>query len=81
MLSKSELRLSFAVSGGTDKMSLHLTPLDDLEIDSWSFTNFQSDAFSKRNTYFVFLAYGAEAPKERNFWIVLKRVGQFGFLI
>ncbi|VBB31171.1 unnamed protein product [Acanthocheilonema viteae] len=73
LISKSELRLSFTVSGGTDKMSLHLTPMDDFEIDSWSFTKFRSDAFSKRNTYFVFLCYGAEGPKERNFWIVLKR--------
>uniref|UniRef100_A0A1I7W4J7 FXNA-like protease n=1 Tax=Loa loa TaxID=7209 RepID=A0A1I7W4J7_LOALO len=73
LLSKSELRLSFTILGGVDKMSLHLTPMDDIEIDSWSFTKFQSDAFSKRNTYFVFLTYGAEAPKERNFWVVLKR--------
>lgn len=68
------MRLRFSISGGADKMSLHLTPMDDLEIDSWSFTKFQSDAFSRRNTYFVFLSYGAEAPKEQNFWIVLKSV-------
>ncbi|VDK80275.1 unnamed protein product [Litomosoides sigmodontis] len=81
LLSKSELRLNFTVSGGADKVSLHLTPLDDLEIDSWSFTKFRSDSFSKRNTYFVFLSYGAEAPKEQSFWIVLKKGdGDFGAL-
>ncbi|EJW86570.1 hypothetical protein WUBG_02516 [Wuchereria bancrofti] len=72
LLSKSELRLSFTVLGGTDKMSLHLTPMDGFEISSWSFTKFWSGGFSKRSTYFVFLTYGAEAPKERNFWIILK---------
>ncbi|VDK82385.1 unnamed protein product [Onchocerca ochengi] len=75
LLSKSELRLNFTISGGADKMSLHVTPLDDLEIDSWSFKNFHPDTFSKRNTYFVFLTFGAEIPQERNFWIVLKKRG------
>uniref|UniRef100_A0A8R1TNQ3 Peptidase_M28 domain-containing protein n=1 Tax=Onchocerca volvulus TaxID=6282 RepID=A0A8R1TNQ3_ONCVO len=75
LLSKSELRLNFTISGGADKMSLHVTPLDDLEMDSWSFTNFHPDTFSKRNTYYIFLTCGAEIPQERNFWIVLKKRG------
>ncbi|MCP9262080.1 Endoplasmic reticulum metallopeptidase 1 [Dirofilaria immitis] len=73
LLSESELRLNFTISGGADKMSLHVTPLNNFEIDSWSFSNFHSDTFSKRNTYFVFLTCGAETPQQRNFWIVLKR--------
>lgn len=74
LLSKSKLRMNFTISGGVDKMSLHLTPLDDFELDSWSFTNFEPDTFGKRDTYFVFLTYGAEAPQQRSFWIILKKV-------
>ncbi|VDO40966.1 unnamed protein product, partial [Onchocerca flexuosa] len=75
LLSKSELRLNFTISGGADKMSLHMTPLDDLEIDSWSFTDFHPATFNKRNTYFVFLTCGTEIPQERHFWIILKKRG------
>ncbi|VDM97864.1 unnamed protein product [Thelazia callipaeda] len=74
LVSKCLLRMNISISGGVDKMSLHLTPLNDFEIDSWSFTTFRSDEFGKRDTYFVFLTYGAEAPSEWNSWIVLKRV-------
>lgn len=73
LLSESELQMSFTVWGGVDKMSLHLTPLDDFELERWSFTKFERDKFGRRDTYFVFLTYGFEAPQERTFWIVLKK--------
>uniref|UniRef100_A0A183DQ78 Transmembrane protein n=1 Tax=Gongylonema pulchrum TaxID=637853 RepID=A0A183DQ78_9BILA len=78
VLSKSEVRMNFTIFGGVDKMSLHLTPLSGFLVSSWSFTNFEPSTFGKRNTYFVFLTYGAEAPEHRAFWIILRKINSDG---
>ncbi|CAJ0951410.1 unnamed protein product, partial [Mesorhabditis belari] len=67
-----KLRFEFELRGGFDKMSLHITPLDNYELSEWSFTPMNLDTFGRRKTYFVFLTYGFERPEVRTFWIELE---------
>lgn len=71
-ISENEIRMSFVLKGGFDKLSLHLTPLDGYVIKKWSFTNIVFKSFGKRRTYFVFMSYGSEPPEERRFWLLLE---------
>lgn len=73
-VNKNEVHMEFAITGGTDKMSLHLTPLDGFTLTNWSFTDFHPEMFGARRTFFVFLAYGAEAPEQRTFSVLLTHV-------
>ncbi|CAI5441277.1 unnamed protein product [Caenorhabditis angaria] len=72
IVGNNKLNLTFEMRGGFDKMSLHVTPLNGFELSSWSFTDIDIEEFGRRQTYFVFLTYGFEAPEVRNFWIVLE---------
>ena len=73
-LPSNQINLSFVIHGGTDKMSLHVTPLEGYALKQWSFTTFEPSRFKKRSTYFVFLTYGFEAPENRTFWISLENL-------
>lgn len=70
------LNMSFAVRGGVDKMSLHITPLNNYQLKEFSFTKFEDEILGKRQTYFVFMTYGHKPPEnnERRFWITLEMV-------
>ncbi|CAJ0567445.1 unnamed protein product, partial [Mesorhabditis spiculigera] len=68
----TKLRLYFELRGGYDKMSLHVTPLGNYELSTWSFTPMNLETFGRRTTYFVFMTYGAERPEVRKFWIELE---------
>ncbi|CAD5211208.1 unnamed protein product [Bursaphelenchus okinawaensis] len=67
------VNISLTVKGGVDKMTYHVTPLNNYTIKEWSLTKMDHKTFGERDTYFVFLTYGAEAPPERNFWVVLEK--------
>uniref|UniRef100_A0A7E4VJ68 FXNA-like protease n=1 Tax=Panagrellus redivivus TaxID=6233 RepID=A0A7E4VJ68_PANRE len=71
-LNGNQLNLTFNLKGGVDKVSLHVTPLNGYRLKNWSFKEFNPAIFAKRNTFFVFMSYGFEAPVERNFWILLE---------
>uniref|UniRef100_A0A183CBL7 FXNA-like protease n=1 Tax=Globodera pallida TaxID=36090 RepID=A0A183CBL7_GLOPA len=64
-LSGNQLNLTIAVRGGVDKSSMHITPLNGFQLRHWSLTPFDPTTFGTRKTYFVFMTYGFEAPKER----------------
>uniref|UniRef100_A0A9J2PCY7 FXNA-like protease n=1 Tax=Ascaris lumbricoides TaxID=6252 RepID=A0A9J2PCY7_ASCLU len=70
--SRNELRMSFLLTGGYDKLSLHITPLNGFTLKQWSLTNIDVEKFGRRSTYFVFWSYGAEALTHRDFWILLE---------
>nr|CAD2162758.1 unnamed protein product [Meloidogyne enterolobii] len=74
-LSNNMLNLTIAIFGGADKASLHITPLDGFQMRNWSLTAFNPKTYSNRPhaTYFVFMTYGYEAPKERIIWILLEK--------
>lgn len=72
--SRNELRMSFLLTGGYDKLSLHITPLNGFTLKQWSLTNIDVEKFGRRSTYFVFWSYGAEALTHRDFWILLENV-------
>ncbi|VDM38403.1 unnamed protein product [Toxocara canis] len=74
LVSRHELRLSFSLRGGYDKLSLHITPLNGFTLKKWSFTDIDVEKFGRRDTYFVFWSYGAEAPEQRHFWILLENI-------
>uniref|UniRef100_A0A914I7J6 FXNA-like protease n=1 Tax=Globodera rostochiensis TaxID=31243 RepID=A0A914I7J6_GLORO len=71
-LSGNLLNLTIAVRGGVDKSSMHITPLNGFQLRHWSLTPFDPTTFGTRKTYFVFMTYGFEAPKERLVWILLE---------
>lgn len=74
----NQLKLFIKITGGTDKISLHITPLNEYKIKEWSFSPFQEVInFGLRKTYFVFMCHGHEAPLERNIWILLENVNNF----
>lgn len=66
--------MSFAVRGGVDKMSLHITPLNNYQLKEFSFTKFEEEILGNRQTYFVFMTYGNKPPenRERRFWIAME---------
>ncbi|CAB3404662.1 unnamed protein product [Caenorhabditis bovis] len=72
LVGENKLNLTFELRGGFDKLSLHVTPLNSYELSAWSFTDIDLDEFGRRQTYFVFLTYGYEAPDVRRFWILLE---------
>lgn len=77
--SANTVRLTVKIEGGTDKMSLHITPLDGYRVSEWSFSPFKEvQQFGHRNTYFVFMSYGHQAPTNRMFWVNLVKVKVFG---
>ncbi|GMT16478.1 hypothetical protein PFISCL1PPCAC_7775, partial [Pristionchus fissidentatus] len=69
------LNMTFELTGGYDKMSLHVTALNGFELKSWSFTPLDIQLVNKRDTYFVFLTYGSETPPTRTFWLLLEQKG------
>jgi hypothetical protein len=71
-ISSNQVNLTFSIRGGTDKVSLHVTPINGYKLKNWSFKEFDEETFGPRNTYFVFMSYGFEAPKSRDFWILLE---------
>lgn len=70
------LNMSFAIRGGVDKLSLHITPLNNYQLKEFSFTKYENEILGKRHTYFVFMTYGHKPPenRERRIWILLERV-------
>ncbi|VDK32132.1 unnamed protein product [Anisakis simplex] len=76
----NEVKMNFILRGGYDKVSLHITPLNGFALRNWSFTDIDVKKFGRRNTYFVFLSYGAEPPKQREFSIQLQYVRCFVLL-
>lgn len=71
----NQVNLSISISGGTDKLSLHITPLNGYKINEWSISPFEEVMnFGIRKTYFVFMSYGYEQPLERNIWILMENV-------
>ncbi|KAE9547906.1 hypothetical protein FO519_008885 [Halicephalobus sp. NKZ332] len=72
LISSNVLNLTFSLRGGADKLSLHITPLNGYRLKNWSFKEFDRDTFGERNTYFVFMTYGKEAPVSREFWVLLE---------
>uniref|UniRef100_A0A914DJF4 Endoplasmic reticulum metallopeptidase 1-like C-terminal domain-containing protein n=1 Tax=Acrobeloides nanus TaxID=290746 RepID=A0A914DJF4_9BILA len=56
------VNLTLVVKGGVDKMSFHVTPINGYKLKDWSFAPFDEETFGKRQTYFIFLTYGHEAP-------------------
>lgn len=70
------LNMTFAVRGGVDKLSLHITPLNNYQLKEFSFTRYENDILGNRHTYFVFMTYGYRPPenRERRFWVLLQRV-------
>ncbi|KAL3102316.1 hypothetical protein niasHS_003725 [Heterodera schachtii] len=68
----NQLNLTIAIQGGTDKLSLHITPLNGFQLRHWSLTPFDPATFGTRKTYFVFMTYGFESPGERLVWILLE---------
>lgn len=74
LLSDNMVNLTISIRGGSDKASLHITPLNGFQLKHWSFTPFNPETFHTRPrvTYFVFTTYGYEAPEERVFWILLE---------
>ena len=81
LISSNLLNLTFSLRGGADKLSLHVTPLNGYRLENWSFKPFDRDTFGERNTYFVFMTYGKEAPVSREFWILLKNARSFAFTL
>uniref|UniRef100_A0A0N4ZHD9 FXNA-like protease n=1 Tax=Parastrongyloides trichosuri TaxID=131310 RepID=A0A0N4ZHD9_PARTI len=69
---KSYINVTIELTGGVDKLSLHITPLKNLKLFKWSFTDIDLESFGIRKTYFVFLTYGFEPLLVRQFWIVLE---------
>lgn len=66
--------MTLVVTGGVDKMSFHITPINGYRLKDWSFAPFDVETFGRRQTYFVFLTYGHEAPVDRTFWVLLENV-------
>ena len=73
-LASNLVNLTFTLRGGSDKLSLHVTPINGYRLKNWSFKEFDEEAFGPRNTYFIFMSYGYEAPVSREFWILLETV-------
>ncbi|KAK0395524.1 hypothetical protein QR680_001324 [Steinernema hermaphroditum] len=71
-VSGNQVNLTFTIHGGYDKLSLHVTPLNNFSLKKWSFTDLNLEEFGDRQTYFVFLTYGHERPEVRKFWILLE---------
>jgi hypothetical protein len=71
-ISSNLVNLTFTLRGATDKLSLHVTPLNGYKLKNWSFKEFDEETFGPRDTYFVFMSYGYEAPKSREFWFLLE---------
>jgi hypothetical protein len=74
--SGNQLNLTFSIRGGSDKMSLHVTPINGFQLKQWVFTPFNPTNYGvrPRATYFVFLTYGHQAPEERIVWILLENL-------
>uniref|UniRef100_A0A914E0V7 FXNA-like protease n=1 Tax=Acrobeloides nanus TaxID=290746 RepID=A0A914E0V7_9BILA len=66
------VNLTLVVKGDVDKMSFHVTPINGYKLKDWSFAPFDEETFGKRQTYFIFLTYGHEAPVDRTFWVLLE---------
>lgn len=80
MIAPNLLNISFTVTGGADKSSLHITPLNGYSLVQWSPTQNAIDVHGQRQTYFVFLCYGHYSGPW-NFWILLRHVSLYQLVI
>uniref|UniRef100_A0A914VXQ3 FXNA-like protease n=1 Tax=Plectus sambesii TaxID=2011161 RepID=A0A914VXQ3_9BILA len=68
---KNQVNISFWVDGGTDKTSLHVTPINGYKMVQWSLTSTGLRDMADRRTYFAFICYGKYSGPW-NFWVLLE---------